>query len=222
MWTAGVRANPANERFGLPLDERGASGSSRRCRSKACRNVWALGDGARVPNLATPGEFDPPTCQHALRQARRLAKNLRRRARSRTATACSGQVATLGRYKGIAQIPGLAAPRLPGLVRHPDVPPVPAAAPHAEAARRRRLDDGALLPPRHRRARACSAIPNGSTPVNSRRSGSSASARHGSTCGCRARTSSSSSSRRRGRHPSARRDAVLLRLDGRPAARRVP
>jgi NADH dehydrogenase len=68
--------------------------------------VWALGDGARVPNLATPGEFDPPTCQHALRQARRLAKNLqgeRRPYRYRML----GQVATLGRYKGIADVLGL-------------------------------------------------------------------------------------------------------------------
>jgi NADH dehydrogenase len=40
-------------------------------------NVWALGDCARVPNQATPGQFDPPTCQHALGQARRLAKKLR-------------------------------------------------------------------------------------------------------------------------------------------------
>jgi NADH dehydrogenase len=40
------------------------------------RDVWTLGDCAAVPNAKTPGRFDPPTCQHALRQARRLAKNL--------------------------------------------------------------------------------------------------------------------------------------------------
>ena len=39
-------------------------------------DVWALGDCAAVPNAKTPGVVDPPTCQHALRQARRLAKNL--------------------------------------------------------------------------------------------------------------------------------------------------
>src|SRR5207253_2774073 len=45
------------------------------------------------------------------------------------------------------------AARLRRLVRHALVPPVPAAAPDAEAACRDRLDDVALLPPRHRRAR---------------------------------------------------------------------
>ncbi len=59
-----------------------------------------------MPNLASPGLPDPPTSQHALRQARRLAKNLRGEPqpyRYRTL----GQVATLGRYKGIAAVPGL-------------------------------------------------------------------------------------------------------------------
>jgi NADH dehydrogenase len=106
VWTAGVRANPQNERFGLPLDDRGRVVVDETLRVEGVPHAWALGDGARVPNLATPGEYDPPTCQHALRQARRLAKNLvgepvpyRYR--------MLGQVATLGRYKGIAQVPGL-------------------------------------------------------------------------------------------------------------------
>src|SRR5207253_11238382 len=58
------------------------------------------------PNLATPGAPAPPTQQHALRQARRLAKNLageRRPYRYRML----GQVATLGRYKGVADVLGL-------------------------------------------------------------------------------------------------------------------
>jgi NADH dehydrogenase len=68
--------------------------------------VWALGDCARVPNEATPDLPDPPTSQHALRQARRLAKNLcgePQPYRYRTL----GQVATLGRHKGIADVMGL-------------------------------------------------------------------------------------------------------------------
>ncbi len=58
------------------------------------------------PTQATPGTPDPPTSQHALRQARRLAKNLQgtpKPYRYRTL----GQVATLGRYKGIADVMGL-------------------------------------------------------------------------------------------------------------------
>jgi NADH:ubiquinone reductase (H+-translocating) len=106
VWTAGVRANPVNELLGLPLDDRGRIKVEPTLQVEGFENVWALGDGARVPNGATPGQYDPPTSQHALRQARRLAKNLageRKPYRYRML----GQVATLGRYKGVAQIPGL-------------------------------------------------------------------------------------------------------------------
>jgi N-acetylglutamate synthase-like GNAT family acetyltransferase len=69
--------------------------------------VWALGDCARVPNLATPGEFDPPTSQHSLRQARRLARNLTSGEIRPYRYRMLGQVATLGRHKGIADVLGL-------------------------------------------------------------------------------------------------------------------
>jgi NADH:quinone reductase (non-electrogenic) len=113
VWTAGVRANPANELFHLPLDERGRVKVDAALQVEGLPHVWALGDGARVPNLATPGEFDPPTCQHALRQARRLAKNLTGDAKPYRYRML-GQVATLGRYKGVAQIPGVLLRGFPG------------------------------------------------------------------------------------------------------------
>jgi len=113
VWTAGVRAQPVLSGFGLPLDERGRVRVDATLRVEGFDNVWALGDGARVPNEATPDHPDPPTSQHALRQARRLAKNL-------TGTPepyryrMLGQVATLGRYKGIADVPGLCLRGFPG------------------------------------------------------------------------------------------------------------
>ena len=106
VWTAGVKASPVLYRFGLPLDERGRVKVDELLRVEGHERVWALGDDAAVPNAATPGEVDPPTSQHALRQARRLAKNLageRKPYRYRML----GQVATLGRYKGIADVLGL-------------------------------------------------------------------------------------------------------------------
>ena len=103
VWTAGVRANPVNERLGLPLDDRGRVLVDATLRVEGVPHVWALGDGARVPNGATPGSFDPPTCQHALRQARRLAKNLTGEPKPYRYRML-GQVATLGRYKGIADV----------------------------------------------------------------------------------------------------------------------
>ena len=105
VWTAGVRANPLNEHLGLPVDDRGRILADPTLRVEGIPHLWALGDGARVPNAATPGEFDPPTCQHALRQARRLVKNLTGESKPYRYRML-GQVATLGRYKGIAQVPG--------------------------------------------------------------------------------------------------------------------
>jgi len=113
VWTAGVRANPLNERFGLPLDERGRIAVEPTLQVEGIANVWALGDGARVPNGATPGQYDPPTCQHALRQARRLVKNLTGEQKPYRYRML-GQVATLGRYKGIAQVPGALLRGFPG------------------------------------------------------------------------------------------------------------
>lgn len=113
VWTAGVRANPVNERLGLPVDDRGRLIVDDALRVEGVAHAWALGDGARVPNAATPGEFDPPTCQHALRQARRLAKNLTGEPQPYRYRML-GQAATLGRYKGIAQIPGARLRGFPG------------------------------------------------------------------------------------------------------------
>jgi NADH dehydrogenase len=113
VWTAGVRANPLPAEWGLPVDERGRVVVDGYLRVEGRENVWALGDCARVPNEATPDRVDPPTCQHALRQARRLAANLRS-APKPYRYKMLGQVATLGRYKGIAQVLGVRLRGFPG------------------------------------------------------------------------------------------------------------
>ncbi len=105
VWTAGVMANPRLGELGLPLDERGRVRVDETLRVEGLEHVWALGDCARVPNQASDHP-DPPTCQHALRQARRLAKNLRGEPKPYRYRML-GQVATLGRYKGIAAVLGL-------------------------------------------------------------------------------------------------------------------
>jgi NADH:quinone reductase (non-electrogenic) len=113
VWTAGVRANPHLPALGLPVDDRGRVIVDEALRAEGLPRVWALGDGARVPNGATPGQFDPPTSQHALRQARRLAKNLHGEPRPYSYRML-GQVATLGRYKGIADVMGILLRGFPG------------------------------------------------------------------------------------------------------------
>jgi NADH dehydrogenase len=103
VWTAGVSPNPILRELGLPVDERGAVPVDSHLRVEGHDNLWALGDCARVPNEATPEHPDPPTSQHSLRQARRLAKNLSGDAKPYRYRAL-GQVATLGRHRGIALV----------------------------------------------------------------------------------------------------------------------
>jgi NADH:quinone reductase (non-electrogenic) len=106
VWTAGVRAHPLLEAFGLPLDDRGRVRVDALLRVEGHDGIWALGDCAAVPNSHTPGHVDPPTCQHALRQARALARNLTAEPEP-YGYRMLGQVATLGRNKGIADVLGL-------------------------------------------------------------------------------------------------------------------
>jgi NADH dehydrogenase len=113
VWTAGVRPNPALAMLGLPLDETGHIRVDETLRVEGFEHVYALGDCARVPNEATPGRPDPPTSQHALRQARRLVKNLTGPPRPYRYRML-GQVATLGRYRGIAEVLRLRLRGFPG------------------------------------------------------------------------------------------------------------
>jgi NADH:ubiquinone reductase (H+-translocating) len=71
-------------------------------------NVWALGDCARIPD--GNGGYYPPTAQHALKQARVLAENLTASLRGRPTKEFTfntiGQMASIGRRCGVAQILG--------------------------------------------------------------------------------------------------------------------
>ena len=113
VWTAGVKAHPVLAELGLPLDDRGRVLVDELLRVRGRERVWALGDGAAVPNTRTPGRVDPPTSQHALRQARRLAKNLQGDPQP-YGYRMLGQVATLGRYRGVADVLGLRVRGFPG------------------------------------------------------------------------------------------------------------
>lgn len=113
VWTAGVRANPLLAELGLPLDDRGRVPVDPMLRVAGIPDVWALGDCAAVPNARADGSLDPPTCQHALRQARRLVRNLTGTPRP-YGYRMLGQVATLGRYKGVADVLGVRLRGFPG------------------------------------------------------------------------------------------------------------
>jgi NADH dehydrogenase len=105
VWTAGVAPNPLLREWSLPVGDKGHVEVDELLRVRGQEHVWALGDCARVPNTRSDRP-DPPTCQHALRQARRLAKNLTGPPKP-YGYRMLGQVATLGRHRGIADVLGL-------------------------------------------------------------------------------------------------------------------
>jgi len=77
VWTAGVRPHPVVERLGLPLNDGGRIVVDATMRVEGRENVWAIGDAAAVPDPAKKREQPcPPTGQHALRQGRRVARNV--------------------------------------------------------------------------------------------------------------------------------------------------
>ncbi|MFD3457705.1 NAD(P)/FAD-dependent oxidoreductase [Streptomyces sp. NPDC058691] len=112
VWTAGVKPHPVLSRTGLPLGDRGRVRCAATLLVDGTDNVWAAGDAAAVPDLASddPDALCAPNAQHALRQARVLADNivasLRGGPLSDYRHAYAGSVASLGLHKGVAQVYG--------------------------------------------------------------------------------------------------------------------
>jgi NADH:ubiquinone reductase (H+-translocating) len=117
VWTAGVKANPMLARTDLPLDEKGRVRCTPDLRVDGVEDAWSAGDCAAVPDLTNPGEFTGPSAQHAVRQTKTLAANivaaLRRRRLSDYRHKYVGSVASLGLYRGVAEVYGI---KLRGLV----------------------------------------------------------------------------------------------------------
>ncbi|WP_404311630.1 NAD(P)/FAD-dependent oxidoreductase [Agrococcus terreus] len=83
IWTAGVMANPVVRQTDLPLDERGritALATLQVARDGVVvPDAWTAGDVSAVPDKSKtpgPGGFCVPNAQHAVRQAKLLAKNV--------------------------------------------------------------------------------------------------------------------------------------------------
>lgn len=83
VWAAGNASNPTvHNHTDLPVDERGLLVVRPDLRvgtdSEPVPDVWAAGDDAAVPDLASPvpQARTVPNAQHAVRQGRLLAKNI--------------------------------------------------------------------------------------------------------------------------------------------------
>lgn len=108
IWTAGTAPNPLLDI--LPCDkDRGKLCANEFMQVPGFDGVWAVGDSSSIPDPKT-GRPYPPTAQHAIRQGKVLAHNIRASIRGRKmkpfAFETIGQLAALGRRTGVAQIMG--------------------------------------------------------------------------------------------------------------------
>jgi NADH:ubiquinone reductase (H+-translocating) len=122
VWTAGVKPNPLVLSSGFPLDDRGRIVGTPQLRIEGHYDAWAAGDCAGIPDLTNPGSFTSPSAQHAVRQAKVLAENIVATLRGKALTDYRhkyiGSVASLGLYKGVAQVYGIKLKGFPAWFAH--------------------------------------------------------------------------------------------------------
>ncbi|MGW1886627.1 NAD(P)/FAD-dependent oxidoreductase [Streptomyces sp. NPDC001970] len=129
VWTAGNASNPVvHNHTDLPVDERGLLVARADLRvgtdSDPVPDVWAAGDDAAVPDLASPlaSARTVPNAQHAVRQGKRLAKNITASLRGGKIRdyrhSSLGVVATLGLGRGIFQYKGVVIKGFPAWLMH--------------------------------------------------------------------------------------------------------
>jgi NADH dehydrogenase len=113
VWTAGVKANPVLQRTDLPLDDRKRLRCTTTLQVVNCPDVFSAGDCAAVPDLTSndPNATTSPSAQHAVRQAKVLADNIIAQLRGEPLQhykhRYAGSVASLGLYRGVAEIYGI-------------------------------------------------------------------------------------------------------------------
>ncbi len=113
VWTAGVKANPMLRQTDLPLDDAGRLACAANLTVKGVTGVFAAGDCAAVPDLTKndPNALTGPSAQHAVRQAKTLAGNVEATVHGGNLRdyrhAYVGSVASLGLYRGVAEVYGI-------------------------------------------------------------------------------------------------------------------
>jgi len=122
VWTAGVKANPVLARTDLPLDDKGRLICKATLQVEGVDGAWGAGDCAAVPDLTQPGKTTGPSAQHAVRQTKTLAANiiatLRRGRLTEYRHKYAGSVASLGLYRGVAEVYGVKLRGLPAWFMH--------------------------------------------------------------------------------------------------------
>jgi NADH dehydrogenase len=102
----GVLPNPLLEKLDVMKDKKGRIEVEGTMRSKHRKEVWGIGDCANIPG--PDGKPYPALAQHALREARLLAKNIAAVRRGEEPKAFMyrslGTLAALGGYSGVGKV----------------------------------------------------------------------------------------------------------------------
>jgi NADH:ubiquinone reductase (H+-translocating) len=127
VWTAGVKPSPMLDDTDLPRDDKRRITCLPTLQvvdgDQVLEGAWSAGDCAAVPDLTgPPGTFCSPSAQHAVRQAVRMADNIRAVIRGKEPVPYKhkhvGSVASLGLHKGVAQVYGIKLTGLPAWFMH--------------------------------------------------------------------------------------------------------
>ena len=114
VWTAGVKAHPILAATDLPRDDKGRLPCKANLTVRGVEGVFSAGDCAAVPDLSQkddPHALTGPSAQHAVRQAKVLARNVAAFVKGNALKdyehAYAGSVASLGLYRGVAEVYGI-------------------------------------------------------------------------------------------------------------------
>jgi NADH dehydrogenase len=112
IWTGGVKPAPVVAESGIEVDKGGRAVVAPTMATSR-DGVWALGDCARVPNVDEEGAFHAPTAQNAVREAKRLARNILASIDGRPADVAPfrydviGVLASIGAHTGVGVVYGI-------------------------------------------------------------------------------------------------------------------
>ena len=112
VWTGGVQPSPVLRGSGIDVDKAGRA-LVKSTMATSRENVWAIGDCAMIPEADGGGGYHAPTAQNAVREAKRLARNIVATIDGRPDRVepfryrTIGTLASIGQYTGVGVVFGV-------------------------------------------------------------------------------------------------------------------
>ena len=112
VWTGGVQPSPVVAEAGIRVDRAGRA-IVEPTMATSRGGVWAIGDCALIPRVEEEGTYHAPTAQNAVREAKRLARNIVASIDGRAAEVepfryeVIGTLASIGHHTGVGKVFGV-------------------------------------------------------------------------------------------------------------------